>query len=446
MNSQRTAIVILGASGDLAKRKLIPALLNICKIREIDDSTVIIGSGRSVFTDDSFRDLFKVPPQFARKLFYHQGIPGLKKYVSEKGDFSRIIVFFALPPQVYSSTAKELVLEGFGAETSIIIEKPFGSDYQTAVDLNKQLASYFDESRIYRNDHYLAKEAVQNILVFRFANALFYPVWNHRYIESIQINASETEGVGTRAAYFDKAGILRDMVQNHLMQLLCLLTMEAPQSFSADDISARKIDVLRSLKILECHRFQYQGYREENGVDPNSRIETYAELKLHINNFRWAGVPIYIRSGKALGRNGTEIGVRFKPLPTALFENQPVVSPNTIVFLIQPEPGIILSMASKEPGGELKLKKTDMTMCFNESFEKEAPEAYERLLVDAVRGDHTLFVNAREAELSWKLLDEFLDKGELETYPRANQPVSHFQFDWVKFESYGRFCSVRRPR
>jgi glucose-6-phosphate 1-dehydrogenase len=445
MNSQKTAIVILGASGDLAKRKLVPALLNICKNREIDDSTIIVGSGRSAFTDDSFRALFNVPPPFARRLFYHQGIPGLKKYVSEKGDFERTIVFFALPPQVYSSTAKELVAGGFGAETSIIIEKPFGSDYASAVDLNRELASYFDESRIYRNDHYLAKEAVQNILVFRFANALFYPVWNHRYIESIQINASETEGVGTRAAYFDKAGILRDMVQNHLMQLLCLLTMEAPQSFGAEDISSRKIDVLRSLRILECHRSQYEGYRAEQGVDPNSGMETYAELRLHINNFRWAGVPIYIRSGKALGRSGTEIGVRFKPLPTGLFENQPALSPNTIVFLIQPEPGIILSMASKEPGGEIKLTKTDMTMCFNQSFEKEAPEAYERLLVDAVRGDHTLFVNAREAELSWKLLADFLDKGELGTYPRGQQPRSGFQFDWVKFESYGRFCTVRRP-
>ena len=443
MKDQRTAIVILGASGDLAKRKLVPALLRLCQRGEIDMSTVIVGSGRSAFSDEEFRALFNVPPRFASKIFYHQGMSGLRNYVAAKGAFSRIIVFFALPPQVYASTAKELIDEGFGPETSIIIEKPFGSDYQSAHDLNDQLAEYFEETNIFRNDHYLAKETVQNILVFRFANSLFYPLWNNHYVESIQINASETQGVGSRAAYFDKAGILRDMVQNHLMQLLCLLTMDMPLSLWSEDISVKKTDILRSLSIQECHRFQYEGYRAEKGVDPQSTTETFAELKLHIDTVQWAGVPVYIRSGKATDRNGTEIGVRFKPLPFNLFGDRRPVVPNAIIFMIQPEEGIVLSMSSKEPGGELKLTNTNMTFCYSDSFENEIPEAYQRLLLDAIRGDHTLFVNARETELSWKNLEGVLDKGELIGYPKGEAPRSFFNIEWINFEQYGGSC--KRP-
>lgn len=440
MNNQRNAIVILGASGDLAKRKLIPALLRLCQRGEIDVSTVIIGSGRSDFTDESFRALFNVPPRFAARLFYHKGMSGLKKYVSTKGEFSRVIVFCALPPQVYSSTARELFEEGFGPDTSIIIEKPFGSDYQSAHDLNEQLTEYFEEKNIFRNDHYLAKEAVQNILVFRFANSLFYPLWNNHYVESIQISATETKGVGTRAAYFDKSGILRDMVQNHLMQLLCLLTMEMPLTLRPEDISGKKIDILRSLSIQECHRGQYEGYREETGVDPHSTTETFAELKLHIDTVQWAGVPVFIRSGKGLNRNGTEIGVRFKPLAFSLFGES---APNAIVFMIQPEEGIVLSMSSKEPGGTIKLTNTNMTFCYSDAFDNEIPEAYQKLLLDAVRGDHTLFVNARETELSWRNLEPVLDKGELAMYARGSLPPTSYDVEWINFEQYGGAC--RRP-
>lgn len=443
MNNQRNAIIILGASGDLAKRKLIPALLRLCQRGEVDTSTVIVGSGRSAFTDESFRGLFNVPARFGSMLFYHQGMSGLKKCLSAKGVFSRVIVFFALPPQVYSSTAKELVEEGFGPETLIIIEKPFGSDYQSAHELNNQLAEYFEETHIFRNDHYLGKETVRNILVFRFANSLFYPLWNNHYIEFIQISASETQGVGTRAAYFDKAGILRDMVQNHLLQLLCLLTMEMPLTLMPEDISNKKADILRSLSIQECHRCQYEGYRAEKGIDPQSTTETFAELKLHINTVQWAGVPIYIRSGKALDRNGTEIGVRFKPLPFNLFSDRMPVVPNTIIFMIQPEEGILLSMSSKEPGGELKLTNTNMTFCYSDSFDSEIPEAYQKLLLDAIHGDHTLFVNARETELSWQKLGPVLDKGKLTSYPIGTVPPSFFDVDWINFEQYGGTC--RRP-
>ena len=346
MEPTKNAIVILGGTGDLSKRKLIPALLKLCQDGRIDPSTVIFGEGRSELTDEGFRAYFDIPDRFAAHLFYHQGIFGIKKFVESKGSFSKVTVFFALPPQVYSETAQELAKEGFGPETSIIVEKPFGADYESAAALNRQLSEYFQESNIFRSDHYLAKEAVQNIIVFRFANPVFFPVWNNHYIESIQISASETQGVENRGAYFDSAGILRDMVQNHLMQLVCLLTMEPPLSLSAEDIVEKKIEILRAITIDECHRYQYENYRKDKGVDARSTTETFAEVKFHIDTFRWAGVPFYIRCGKALERNGTEIGVRFKPFPGMLFKDRGPVSPNTILFMIQPKAGILLSLSS----------------------------------------------------------------------------------------------------
>ncbi len=439
MESKKSAIVILGASGDLARRKLIPALLRLCQSGQLEQSSVIIGSGRSALTDEGFRTLFDVPDRFATRLFYHQGIAGLKKYLADKGDFSRIIVFFALPPHVYSDTARELAREGFGAETSIIVEKPFGSDYSSAVAINKELGRYFSESNIYRNDHYLAKEAVQNILVFRFSNYLFYPVWNNHYIESIQINAFEKQGVEMRSQYFDRAGILRDMVQNHLMQLVCLMTMEAPISLSANDISDKKIEILRSINIDECYRYQYDGYRLEQGVDTQSETETYAEIKLHINNLKWAGVPIYIRCGKALDRDGTEIGVRFKRMPIDFFKKQGSNAQNAIVFLIQPQAGIILGISSKGRSADSPLKNAKITFCYNDS---SIPEAYQQLLIDAIRGDHTLFVRAQEAELAWKLLDGFLDKGILGHYKGKTLPASHFDIEWIDFENFKGNCRI----
>ncbi|GAH60149.1 unnamed protein product, partial [marine sediment metagenome] len=256
----------------------------------------------------------------------------------------------ALPPLVYAATAEELSREGFGEESILIIEKPYGNDYNSANKLNAEIKSFFDESQIFRIDHYLAKEAVQNILVFRFANSLFYPVWNSRYIESIQINAFESIGVERRGAYFDKVGIIRDMVQNHLMQLLSLITMEAPVSLEAEDIRVQKINLLKAVSFLESYRDQYNGYRDEKGVADGSTTETYAELKLSINNFRWIGMPVYIRVGKALNRRGTEIGIRFNPLPRLLFNEKGDIPPNIIIFKIQPAEGIILGCFKQIPG------------------------------------------------------------------------------------------------
>ena len=439
MDNARYAIVILGASGDLATRKLLPALERLFLRGDLPASTTIVGCGRTEISDEEFRTLCNLSGTFAATVSYYHGIPGLKKKLAAIGTFTRIVVFMALPPHVYVQTAADLAAEGFGRSTAIIIEKPFGYDYASSVKLNAELVRYFDEPNIFRNDHYLAKEAIQNILVFRFANAVFNALWNNQCIESIQISAVETQGVGKRSSYFDHAGIIRDMVQNHLMQLLCLLTMESPVSLAAQDISARKIEVLRSLRVDQCFRSQYEGYRHEQGVAAQSDTETYAELKLSINNLRWAGVPVYIRTGKALNRTGAEIGIRFRQIPGTLFNSQNEHR-NSIIFLIQPQAGILLNMASKEPGNEMVLTNTSMAFCYSCRFDGEIPEAYQRLLLDAVRGDHMLFVDSCETELSWQVLEPVLDRGLLSYYPQGAQPPSRFDIQWIDFEQYAAGC------
>ena len=436
----RSAIVILGASGDLAQRKLIPALAELFKKGNINSSSVIIGSGRSDFSCENFRKRFNVTDQLAKLLYYYKGISGLKKYISDLGSFQKIIFFMALPPAVYAKYAKQLAQEGFGQETSLIIEKPFGYDFKSSQKLNSEITAHFNESQIFRIDHYLAKEAVQNILVFRFANSLFYPVWNSRYIESIQINAFEKIGVENRGAYFDQAGIIRDMVQNHLTQLLCLLTMEAPVSLNAEDIRIQKINVLKTLRITDCCRFQYNGYRTEKSVQNDSRTETYAEIRLFIENFRWIGTPVYIRSGKALSRQGTEIGIVFKSIPRLLFNKHGNISRNKIIFKIQPTAGIIVDISSKVPGGELEITNTNMAFCYHNSFNSEIPEAYQRLLYDALKGDKTLFVSADETEIAWKKFEPILDKGEPEFYDKGSVPKLCLSGNWIDFEKYKSIC------
>lgn len=434
-----SAIVILGASGDLAQRKLVPALSALYAKGEIDHRTAVIGTGRTEYSNDEFRRRFDVSEEFAQLLSYHVGLDGLKRYVDNLGDFHRVIVFMALPPSVYAKTAAALSDEGFSRETTLIVEKPFGYDYESARKLNGKLAEYFDESQIFRIDHYLAKEAVQNILVFRFANSLFYPVWNSGYIESIQINASESIGIENRGGYFDGAGMLRDMVQNHLMQMLCLMTMEAPVSLNAEDIRAQKLNVLKAVTIESCKRMQYRGYLDEKGVKPGSTTETYAEMKLSINNFRWVNTPVYIRAGKALDRKSTEIGIRFKKLPRLLFNKDNAIPSNTIVFQIQPSAGIVVDMASRIPGSNGAITRTNMRFCYGESFQEEIPEAYQKLLLDALLGDRTLFVGADETEISWRKVEPFLDAGELGYYDPGTVPQSQFDVEWIDFD---RFCPV----
>jgi glucose-6-phosphate 1-dehydrogenase len=442
MSKPCTAIVILGASGNLTHKKLIPALHRLFQKGQLSDCALIVGEGRSDFSDEQFREQAGAADDFAKLIVYHKGIGGLKGFLSKREGISRVIFFFALPPAVYCSTAQELVEEGFGRESSIIIEKPFGTDYKSSKSLNENLTRFFNEPQIFRNDHYLAKDAVQNILVFRFANSLFGPVWNSRHIESIQINAFEEATAADRAQYFDKAGILRDMAQNHLMQLLCLLTMEPPQTLDADDIRRRKVDVLRSLTVTQCHRWQYEGYKTEKGVDPASTTETFAELSLEINNFRWAGTPVYIRTGKALHRTGTEIGVRLRGLPRLLYNEKGVLPQNDIVFLIQPAAGIFLGLSSKRPGMDVTISDTNMMFCFNQAFDTEVPEAYQKLLLDALHGDHTLFVGGEETEQAWRVLDPVLDAGPCRLYPQKTVPKSELGIEWIEFDKYESACAI----
>ena len=434
------AIVILGASGDLARRKLMPALNTLFEKGEIDRSCAIVGSGRTFFTDDEFRSRFEAAGDFSSLLFYHQHTPGLREFIASKGNFSRIIVFLSQPPLAYESSIKELADDGFGKETVIALEKPFGYDYDSACKLNKTLLGCFKEEQVYRIDHYLGKEVVQDILVFRFANSLFYPQWNSSYIESIQINAIESEGVGERGRYFDGAGIIRDMVQNHLLQLLCLLTMEAPVTLGADDIREQKISILRSMEIVSCNRFQYEGYRSEKGVSADSSTETFAELSLRINNFRWQSTPIYIRTGKAVHRKGTEIGVRFKSVPKVLYNSSGDLNENTIIFKIQPNEGIVLDLSTKIPAKDKALASAHMNLCYREAFCAPSPEAYQKLIREILIGDRTLFVSALETETAWQLVNGFSDRGALGFYPKGELPCGDHSVKWIDFDSYSGVC------
>ena len=439
MSINNSAIVILGASGDLSRRKLVPALDSLLQAGRIDSGCVIVGSGRKEFTDDEFRAHVAASDAIAPLLHYHRGINGLKSYLAGLGSFETIIVFFSLPPKVYADTAAALKTEGFGDETRIIVEKPFGYDLETARELNRHLSGQFPEERIYRIDHYLAKEAVQNILIFRFANSLFYPVWNTGYIESIQIEAAEELGVESRGAYFDGAGVIRDMVQNHLMQMLALLTMEAPVSLDPDDIRIQKVNVLKALEVVRYVRGQYEGYRNEDTVSPDSSTETFAELELRIRNFRWEGVPIYIRTGKALGQKGTRIGIRFKKVPQLLYnaEGELDDNPNHIIFHIQPTTGIVVDHAVKVPGTDRDIAVSKLEFSLSEAFGPAlAADAYQRLLLDALAGDRTLYVSADETELAWKVLENVLDTGDLFLYRRGEIPKSPLGINWIDFPAY----------
>lgn len=431
----------MGASGDLARRKLIPAIIALYEEGIIEDNCCVLGNGRTALDDGSFREENSLGDcRFADKFHYHQGLDGLYERVVSLGDFHQIIVFMALPPRVYGQTAELLFKQGFRDNTRIIIEKPFGSDLKSARELNRKLLEFYSERQIYRIDHYLAKESIQNILVFRFANNIFYPVWNNGFIESIQINAFEELGVESRGDYFDKSGIIRDMVQNHLFQLLALLTMEAPVSLDPEEIRIQKMAVLKALEIKECRIRQYEGYRSEPKVDPSSGTETYAEMELRINNFRWTGVPIFIRTGKAVGEKNTSIAITMKRLPRLLFNRDGDLEKNKIIIQIQPNTSIIIDHSTKIPGSDMEITSTDMDFCFASSYEGKIPEAYQKLLQDALKGDQTLFVSAEETELSWEKIEPYLDMGNPSVYKRGKLPEPELEADWVDMDEYANSC------
>lgn len=446
-------VVIFGATGDLTHRKLIPALYNIAADGELPPQVAVVGVARRQKTDDEFRTevgeaLRKFSRQtvrdevwdgFAKSLFYHisefSDADGYKRLAErlneidkERGNEGNRLFYLAVAPDQFDPILQHLKAAGLnkaadGAWARVIVEKPFGTDLATARHLNDIVHRAFPEESTYRIDHFLGKETAQNILVLRFANAIFEPLWDSRYIDHVQITAAETLGVEGRAGYYEGAGALRDMVQNHLLQLLCLVAMEPPTDLGADSVRDEKVKVVRSLRQLTgeevtCNviRAQYAagaisgkpvpGYREEKNVNPESKTETFVALRLHIDNWRWADVPIYMRVGKRLPKSGTEISVHFKKAPSVLFNKEsPVLDHNVLVIRIQPDEGISLRMQAKVPGTSFRIEPVKMDFHYGTSFGKASPEAYERLLLDAMSGDATLFARRDEVEHAWAFID-----------------------------------------
>jgi glucose-6-phosphate 1-dehydrogenase len=448
---QPCTIVIFGATGDLTHRKLVPALYNLAADGDLPPSVVIVGFARRQKTDDEFRrDLEAATRNFSRQavrdeiwntfaqsIFYHQsefgdeaGYKRLAQRLDEidknRGTRGNRLFYFAAAPEQFEPILKHLKAAGLnqtcdGSWVRVIVEKPFGTDLASARELNRVIRNSFAEEQTYRIDHFLGKETAQNILVLRFANAIFSPLWNTHYIDHVQITAAETLGVGSRAGYYEGAGALRDMVQNHLLQLLCLVAMEPPVDLSADSTRDEKVKVVRSLRrwprseiAANVVRAQYTkgaihgepvvGYRQEQNVNPDSQTDTFVALRLFIDDWRWAEVPIYMRVGKRLPKSATEISIHFKKAPPVLF-NKDLHDLNVLVIRIQPDEGISLRIHAKVPGTSFRIEPVKMDFHYGTSFGKAGPEAYERLLLDAMSGDATLFARRDEVEEAWAFID-----------------------------------------
>jgi glucose-6-phosphate 1-dehydrogenase len=458
MNAQLepTVMVIFGAGGDLARRKLIPALYNLFLDGRLPERFAIIGVARKQLDDATFRQrLREGVDAFSRRGRAEdhtwQEFAAMISYLAEDvagqdsgpllagrlnardeawGARANRVFYLAIPPGMMEPAARHLERLGVCRDCRrdrLVAEKPFGRDLESARALDRLLTTMFAESQIYRIDHYLGKETVQNILAFRFANSLYEPVWNRRYIDHVQITVAESVGVEDRGEYYDRAGALRDMVQNHLLQILCLIAMEPPVSFEADEVRNRKVDVLHAIRPIrpdEVHRMavrgQYgrgtsggspvSGYREEPGVRADSPTETYAALKLFIDNWRWQGVPFYLRTGKRLAAKVSEVTIVFRPPPHQLFPSTAVESwqPNRLVLRIQPEEGILTRIQVKQPGTRLLLGPVDMQFRYREAFRNAPPEAYETLLLDVLRGDATLFMRSDQVDGAWSVISPVL--------------------------------------
>jgi glucose-6-phosphate 1-dehydrogenase len=451
-----TTLVIFGGTGDLAKRKLLPAIYNLAHEGALPERFNLIGVSRSEMPDDEYRDLARDSiTQFSRREADTQVLDSLLgriryvggtfddpsvyerleacavEYDEEAGITFNRVFYLSTAPSFFPVIVGQLGEHGLDrredADVRVVIEKPFGTNLEEARQLNRDVLEVLDESQVYRIDHYLGKETVQNMLAFRFANGMFEPLWNRNYIDYVQITAAEDIGVGTRAGYYDSSGALRDLVQNHMLQLLALLCMEPPVNFSADEVRDEKVKVLHAIEAPEPHRVdeltmrgQYsdgmaggeesRAYVDEEGVPEGSRTETYVALRLEVDNWRWAGVPIYLRTGKRLARKVTEIAVTLKPVPHLAFsqEGSLGVQPNQLVLTMQPNEGVSLSLVAKIPGTRMKLRPVNMEFLYGTSFLSQSPEAYERLIMDAMRGDATLFTRDDEVEAQWRIIDPIL--------------------------------------
>jgi glucose-6-phosphate 1-dehydrogenase len=430
-----TSIIIFGASGDLTRRKLIPALFNLYCKGMLAPGSRIVGFARRPWDDAEFRNLLDqgmqelAPdsydpdawPEFAAMISY---VPGnlddagsyqmLGAHLKDiENDPANRLYYLATAPRFFGPIVSHLGQFGMAAKKGVwrhvVIEKPFGRDLASAQALNADIQEVFDEDQIYRIDHYLGKETVQNIMAFRFANTIFEPLWNRNYIDHVQITAAERVGVGHRAGYYDQAGVLRDMFQNHLLQLVALTAMEPPAAFNAKthrDEKVKVLDAINPITIDDTIWAQYQAYREAEGVAEGSRTPTYIALKLFIDNWRWQGVPFYIRSGKALQAKTTEISLVFKRVPHLLFPDNDDLAPNSLSLCLQPDEGIHLKFETKVPGAGMRTDPVDMEFHYDTDFEGvNLPEAYERLLLDAINGDASLFTRSDGIERAWALVD-----------------------------------------
>ena len=450
-------LVLFGAGGDLAHRKLIPALYDLHREGHLPPEVDVVGVDLAEMDDESFLEfacdaadsLGRFFPkdadaenwaQFAERLYYVQGdvteadtYKRLKKRledVAPDGDRAHRVFYLSVAPFLVAPIVSGLAKAGLLEDPlfdRFVVEKPFGRDLESARSLDELLVEQAQESQVYRIDHYLGKETVQNLLAFRFANAMFEPVWDARYVDHVQITVSETVGVEHRGGYYETAGAMRDMVQNHLLQLLCLVAMEPPVAFKPDEVRNKKVDVLRAVRPITAERVhevavrgQYgegylagarvPGYRTEPKVDPRSQTETYVALKLEVDNWRWNGVPFYLRTGKRMPRRVSEISVQFRPVPHRAFPAgaDEAFQPNRLVLRIQPDEGIVLRFQAKRPGPSMLLQPVAMRFDYDEAFDTP-PEAYETLLLDAIRGDATLFMRADQVEEAWKVVQPVLD-------------------------------------